>query len=138
MWKFYITSEALPTIKQVQIVDLKKFVIMAFDINSKIFVVHIAIQKEEKIPVHSKKQTQVGVLLFDKAPTEIPAEYSDYSNIFSAKNVAKFPKNTGINKHAIKLKKDKQLLFGPIYSLGLVELEILKTYIKTNLANGFI
>ena len=46
--------------------------------------------------------------------------------------------NTRINKHAIKLEKDKQPLFRPIYSLELVELEILKTYIKTNLANGFI
>ena len=46
--------------------------------------------------------------------------------------------NTGINEHAIKLEKDKQPLFESIYSLGLMELETLKTYIKTNLANGFI
>ena len=46
--------------------------------------------------------------------------------------------NTGMNKYAIKLEEGKQPLFGPIYSLGLVELEILKIYIKTNLANGFI
>ena len=43
-----------------------------------------------------------------------------------------------MNKHAIKLEEGKQPLFGPIYSLDLVELEILKTYIKTNLANSFI
>ena len=43
-----------------------------------------------------------------------------------------------MNEHAIKLEKGKQPLFGPIYSLGPVELEMLKTYIKTNLANGFI
>ena len=43
-----------------------------------------------------------------------------------------------MNKHAIKLEKDKQPPFGPIYSLGPVELETLKTYIETNLANGFI
>ena len=48
------------------------------------------------------------------------------------------PENTRINKHAIELEKDKQSLFGPIYSLGPIELETLKTYIKTNLANGFI
>ena len=46
--------------------------------------------------------------------------------------------NTEMNKYAIKLEEDKQLLFGPIYSLGPVELETLKIYIKTNLANGFI
>ena len=43
-----------------------------------------------------------------------------------------------MNKHAIELKKVKQPLFGPIYSLGPVELETLKTYIKNNLTNGFI
>ena len=46
--------------------------------------------------------------------------------------------NTGINENAIELEEDKQPLFGPIYSLGLVKLKILKTYIETNLANGFI
>ena len=43
-----------------------------------------------------------------------------------------------MNEHAIELEEDKQLPFGPIYSLGPVELETLKTYIETNLANGFI
>ena len=43
-----------------------------------------------------------------------------------------------MNEHAIKLEEGKQLSFRPIYSLGPVELKTLKTYIKTNLANGFI
>ena len=43
-----------------------------------------------------------------------------------------------MNDYAIKLEESKQPPFEPIYSLGLVELEILKTYIKANLANGFI
>ena len=43
-----------------------------------------------------------------------------------------------MNEHAIDLEEGKQPSFGPIYSLSLVELETLKTYIKTNLANGFI
>lgn len=33
---------------------------------------------------------------------------------------------------------DWQPLYMPIYSLGLVELKILKAYIEKNLANGFI
>ncbi len=47
-------------------------------------------------------------------------------------------KNTGINEYTIKLVESKQLLYGPIYSLGLVELETLKTYIETHLKTGFI
>ena len=48
------------------------------------------------------------------------------------------PEYTKINKHAIKLEDGKQPLYMPIYSLGPVELKTWKTYIKTNLANGFI
>ena len=80
-----------------QIVDPKEFVITALDVNSKTFVVHVAIQKREEMPVHSKKQAQVGTLLFDKAFTEVLAKYSDYSNVFSAENAAKLPENTEIN-----------------------------------------
>ena len=53
-------------------------------------------------------------------------------------NIAKLLENTGINEHAIKQEEDKQSLFKLIYSLGLIKLETLKTYIKTNLANSFI
>lgn len=46
--------------------------------------------------------------------------------------------NIGINKYAIKLVKGKELLYGSLYSLGPVELEILKVYIETHLKTGFI
>ena len=65
-------------------------------------------------------------------------EYSDYNNVFSAKNAAKLPENIGMNKYAIKLEESKQLIFRLIYILGLVELKMLKTYIEINLANDFI
>ena len=137
-WRTYTTNEALPTTEQVQIVNPKEFVIAALNVNSEMFVVHMAIREREEMPVHSKKQAQVEVLLFDEAPTKVPAEYSNYSNVFSAENAAELPENTRINEHAIELEEGKQPPFGPIYSLGPVELETLKTYIKTNLANSFI
>ena len=43
-----------------------------------------------------------------------------------------------MNNNIIKLQKSKQLFFRFIYSLELVELKTLKTYIKTNLAYGII
>ena len=88
--------------------------------------------------VHSKKQAQVRALLFNKALTEILMEYINYNNVFSTEYAAEFPENNGMNEYAIKLEEGKQPLFRPIYSLGPIELEILKTYIKTNLVNGFI
>ena len=89
------------------------------------------------MPVYSKKQAQDGALLFDKAFTKVSAEYSNYNNVFSAKNAAELLENTKINEYAIELKESKQPPFDLIYSPGLVKLEILKTYIKINLANNF-
>ena len=45
---------------------------------------------------------------------------------------------TKFNEHAIDLEDRKQPPYGPMYSLGPVELETLKTYIKTYLKTGFI
>lgn len=47
-------------------------------------------------------------------------------------------KNIDSNKHAIKLVDGKQPHYGPIYTLSPIELETLKTYIKTHLKTGFI
>ena len=40
-------------------------------------------------------------LIFDKVPTIISTEYSDYNDLFSVENAVKFPEYTGINDHAI-------------------------------------
>ena len=148
--KSYTTNKALPITERVQLVDPKEFVIATLDANSKTFVVLVTIREREEMAIdpgrkakieaqiETQNKAQIGALLFDKAPTEILAEYSNYNNVFLAENAAEIPENTGINKHAIKLEEGKQPPFGPIYSLGAIELEILKNYIETNLANGFI
>lgn len=48
------------------------------------------------------------------------------------------PQNTGINEHALKLIKNKQFSYGPIYRLGRVEQEMMKAYMETHLRTGFI
>ena len=88
--------------------------------------------------MHSEKPAQIRVLVFNKAFSEVMVEYSNYNNVFLIKNAAELPENTRINEHAIKLEEGKQQLFRPIYNLRSVELKILNTYIKTNIANGFI
>ena len=90
------------------------------------------------MPMHSKKQAQIGALLFNKAFTKVLAEYSNYNNVFLIENVTKLLKNIEINKYVIKLEESKQPFFRSIYSLKPVELETLKTYIEINLVNGFI
>ncbi len=68
----------------------------------------------------------------------MPGKYTDFADVFSPKLAVELPKHTRINNHVIELGDDWQFSYGPIYSLGPVELEILKAYIENNLANGFI
>ena len=80
-WKFYTINEALPTTEQVQLVDPKEFVIAASDVDSKTFVMHVVIREREEMLVHTEKQAQVRALIFNEASTEIPLEYSNYSDV---------------------------------------------------------
>ena len=88
--------------------------------------------------VHPDQEVQIAVLIANKALVTILAEYSDFEDMFSKKSAKVLPKHTGINMYAIDLEEDKQLAYEPIYSLGPIKLETFKTYIETNLANGFI
>ena len=55
MWRTYTTNKALSTTKQVQIIDLKEFIIVALDVDSKTFVMHVAIREREEMPMHFKR-----------------------------------------------------------------------------------
>lgn len=57
---------------------------------------------------------------------------------FKKKSATELLKRFNINEYAINLKHNKQQLYELIYSLALVKLEILKTYIKINLVNNLI
>ena len=59
MWKSFTTNKALPIIERVQLVDPKEFIIAALDVDSETFVVHVAIQEREKMPVHTERQAQI-------------------------------------------------------------------------------
>ena len=45
IWRTYTINKALPIIEHVQIVNLKKIVIAVLDVNSKMFVIYVAIQE---------------------------------------------------------------------------------------------
>lgn len=66
------------------------------------------------------------------------SKYLDYTDNFSFNFIIKQLKNIIINKYIIKLVKDKLLFYRLIYSLRLVKLETLKTYIKIYLKTRFI
>lgn len=136
-WRTYTATDALPTTKRVQIIDRKEFAKVALDLNDEIFVVYVVTITSE-MNIHLACQAQIAFLKAEEASVTVPTEYSDYADVFSEKLAAVLPEHTKINSHAIDLKKGKQPPYGPIYSPGPVELETLKTYIETNLANSFI
>ena len=124
-------------IRRVEIIDKRKYTAAVLNADGEIFVVYIAALVElTTLLIYSSCQAQVAILTSEK--NGISAEYSEFSNIFSSNSAVELPEYIGIYDHSINLLDDKQLLYSPIYSLGPVELEILKTYIKANLASGFI
>ena len=142
IWRFYNAAEALSTTKQVELINKKEFVKAVLDEESKTFVVHVAALEaplgSAEMTIHPAWASQIVALTQDEAPTKVPPKYADYADVFSFDLAMELSENTGINKHAIKRQDGKQPPYGPIYSLRLVELETLKTYIKTHLKTGFI
>ncbi len=124
-WRLYTATEALPTARKVELIDKHEFAKAALDENSETFVVHIAALEAPEPAVHPSRAPLLAALKQDKAPTEIPPEYADYADVFSADLAMELPENTGINKHAMELVEGKQPPYGPIYSLSPVELETL-------------
>ena len=146
-WRTYTTKEALPTTKRVELVGKKKFAAVAFDLEHEIYVVYIGSVSSDALPsssphkliVYPFHRPQVSGLIAKEALTKVPAKYSNFADIFSLDLASKLLKHIRINNYAIKLVKGyQQPFYGPIYSLEPVELETLKAYIETNLANGFI
>ncbi len=88
--------------------------------------------------MHPSKKIQIAHLKVNEALTEVFSEYANFADIFSSKLTLELLKYTSINDNAIELVDNWQPSYCSINSLGLIELKILKTYIKNNLANSFI
>lgn len=111
---------------------------MALDKNAKTFVMYVGALETMRIAMHLIQKAWIFLILADKALTKVLSRYFNYINVFLFNNTMKLPKSTGINEYIIKLEEVKQLFYGPIHRLGLIELEIVKTYIKTHLKTRFI
>jgi transposase InsO family protein len=86
---------------------------------------------DQKSPSATIKETK-------SAPPAIPDVYRQYAWMFEEELSAKaLPKHQPWDCE-IKLEEGKEPPFGPIYQLSEKELEILREYIKENLAKGFI
>ena len=105
-WKAYIIAKVLPTIKRVQIISPKEFAKMALNLDQETFVVYVA-TFFNSMEIHLDRKVQIAALIADKAPITIPAEYSDFENVFSKESAALLLEHTEIYTHAIDLEEDK-------------------------------
>lgn len=78
------------------------------------------------------------VFYLDNILDKLLINYYNYTDNFFSNLTIEFLENTNINKYIIELIDSKQLFYKLIYIFSLVELKILKTYIKTFLKIRFI
>ena len=136
-WRTYTTQEALSTTRRVELVGKKEFAAAELDPKYETYVVYVgsvsfvASLSSFPLDVYPSRRPQIAGLIAKEAPTKVLAEYANFADVFSPDLVSKLPKHTGINDHAIELVDSQQLPWP-------VELETLKAYIETNLANRFI
>lgn len=83
-WRFYTTTEALPTIKRVEFIDKRKFVKVVLNKDSENFVIYIAVlevlSKLAEMTIYPKKETRIAFLLTKKL--KILEEYSNFAKVF--------------------------------------------------------
>ena len=119
----------------------KEFIATALNPEHKTYIVYVASLSSTPLvalDVHLSRRPQISGLIAKEAFTKVPAKYLDIADVFSLDLASERFEYIAINDHSIELVHSQQPPYGPIYSLGPVELETLKAYIETNLANGFI
>ena len=109
---------------------------MALDENVEAFVVYVTSFSLNSMLIDPAQEAQIALLVAEKV--KILTKYSDFSDVFLKAKALILPEITKLNQHIIKVQEGQQPFYRPIYSLSLVELKTLKTYIKTNLVNSFI
>ena len=124
-WRSYSIAETLPTTKRVKLIDKKEFANATLNENSETFVVYVTSSSSTPLNIYLSRRPQISDLIAKEVPTKVPDKYANFADVFSPNLAAELPEYTGINDHTIKLVNDQQPPYGPIYSLGLLELETL-------------
>ena len=79
----------------------------------------------------------VALHALDTEEIQLPPEYQEYAEVFSETEAAKFPDSTRV-EHSIPVEEGAEVPYGPIYSLSANELRVLREYIESSLAKGWI
>jgi hypothetical protein len=88
-------------------------------------------------PAIPMRSNSVELNTVDTEEIHLPPEYEAYANVFSEVEAAKFPDTTRV-EHSIPVEEGAEVPYGPIYSLSVNELRVLREYIKSSLEKGWI
>ena len=101
---------------------------MTLNIDNEIFMIYVVALniKSTNMVVYPSQAAQIELLKPHNTPTTISIKYSNYTNIFSSEFATELPKHTNIINHIIGLEESKRPPYNRIYSLKLMELEMLK------------
>lgn len=103
----YTTTKAFFTIRRLELVDKKEFVVTTLNSNDEIFIIYIISLASFNLNIHLSYKTYIALLNANKMPTTILLKYTKFVDIFSSDLVTKFLRYTKINNHIINLIDDK-------------------------------
>ena len=105
IWRFYTTVKALPTTKQVKLINKKEFIKAALNKNSETYVIHVVILETllSGLLIYSDRKAQIASLLTKEV--KISAKYFDFSDFFSEEKASVLLKQTKLNQYPIKLQQ---------------------------------
>lgn len=80
-WRLYTAAKALSTIKQVELIEKKKFVATALDPKNKIFIIHVVslVISDNVYPLY---KVSIVLLKVNETFTIIFSEYFDFTDVF--------------------------------------------------------
>lgn len=104
----YTIAKTLSSSRCIELVRIKKFVVVVFDLDNKIFVVYIVLYTsfDLGLEVHPFYKTRIASLKADKTLISVLSKYTAFVNIFSKDLVVKLLKYIRINNYTINLIED--------------------------------
>ena len=110
-WRTYTTSEALSTMRHIELVDKKEFAAIALDLEYENYIFHVGSVSSVVLPSSSPLELniypfcrlQISGFIVEKASTKVPNEYIKFADVFFPDLASELFEHTKINDHAIKL-----------------------------------
>ena len=94
----------MPTIKQVELVEKKEFVVVVLDLKHETFIIYVASLNFISLTnanIYLSYKLQIIGIIVKKTPTKVSAKYAKFVSMFFLDLVSKLPKYIEINNHTI-------------------------------------